>query len=188
MDRERPTISDRAYRYLLVLYPTAFRQQYGESLAQAYRDFCREARREVHTLGAIWLWLFLLGDLVSNAFAERISEMLHMPAYIMNGKRIVVSVIIGLLWGVLTHFIDDLFYPIPGIGLWLAASPLFFTLLVIALWMFLALVVAWYTTRLQGDLWATGAICAALWSSAIVSSFLYDLAKYDRLQILLAGE
>jgi hypothetical protein len=48
--------------------------------------------------------------------------------------------------------------------------------------------VAWYTTRLQGDLWATGAICAALWSSAIVSSFLYDLAKYDRLQILLAGE
>lgn len=188
MDRDSPTISDRVYRYLLVLYPTAFRQQYSESLAQAYRDCCREARREGRTLGAIRLWLFLLGDLVSNALAERISEVLHMPAFNLKRKHLAMSVVIGLLWGVLTQFIDELFYPMPVIGPWLAYSPLFFMLFVIALWMFLALAVAWYTTRLGGSIWATGGVCAALWSSSVASFFIYDLYEYNWLPALISGD
>ncbi len=66
-------------------------------------------------------------------------------------RRLALSVAVGTLWGVLTHFIDELLYRILRIGQWLASNTLFFLLIVLSLWMILALAMAWHTTRLHSS-------------------------------------
>ncbi len=72
------SISERAYRLLLVAYPRRFRREYGESMAQVFRDCCRAAERGQGLRGVLWLWLVTLCDLARTAVVERITEALHM--------------------------------------------------------------------------------------------------------------
>ncbi len=74
MNKGKGAISDRIYRALLRLFPPAFRREYFDSLVGLFRDWRREARRG--RLATSRLWLFVLGDLVSSALAERVQEVL----------------------------------------------------------------------------------------------------------------
>lgn len=61
--------SERVYRLMLRLYPLAFRQEYGDEMAQAFRDMQRAAAGR-GVVGMVRLWLYLLAETVSRALIE----------------------------------------------------------------------------------------------------------------------
>src|SRR5262245_16641905 len=63
------------YRLLLVLYPARFRCEYGEEMAQAFRDACREAYRRRGPLAVLRLWPGTLADLARTSAAERFDKL-----------------------------------------------------------------------------------------------------------------
>ncbi len=67
------TWAAKVYATLLRLYPKAFRETYGEPMLQAFRDQCRDAARNG---GLGRLWLAALVDLLKNACAERLEQMM----------------------------------------------------------------------------------------------------------------
>lgn len=67
------TLLTRIYTLLLRLYPEPFRREYGDQMAQVFRDCCRDAsgsRRELASLG-----FATLSDLIATAAAERYAQM-----------------------------------------------------------------------------------------------------------------
>ena len=62
--------SHRLYALLLAAYPSTFRQEYGEQMAQVFRDRCRELSRQPHGVGLLRLWKETLLDLVQTATTE----------------------------------------------------------------------------------------------------------------------
>ena len=67
------SVSIQAYRLLLIVYPPQFRGEYGPSMAQVFRDACRDAYRQRQTAGLAWLWLATLADLIVTAAEERLA-------------------------------------------------------------------------------------------------------------------
>ncbi len=63
---------------MLHLYPRGFREQYGEQMAQVFRDCSREALGSAGLGGLAGLWLFTLPDLFKTAFEERLKELTQM--------------------------------------------------------------------------------------------------------------
>ncbi len=63
----------RLYRLLILLYPRAFRSEYGAQLEQHFRDRIRDARRAGGTLGLARVWLETIADLVHSLRREWIS-------------------------------------------------------------------------------------------------------------------
>jgi hypothetical protein len=63
--------SERVYTVLLLAYPREFRRRFGDEMAQAFGDSCREAERRGSLPGLMMLWVRAVPDLASNAFAER---------------------------------------------------------------------------------------------------------------------
>lgn len=63
-------LSVRIYRHLLVAYPQPFRREYGEHMAQVFRDCCREAVATNGNAGLLRYWLIATGDLLVSALAE----------------------------------------------------------------------------------------------------------------------
>ena len=49
----------RWYARLLRLYPRAFRERFGETMAQSFGDLCRERREARRPLSGLVLWMFL---------------------------------------------------------------------------------------------------------------------------------
>lgn len=66
--------SDRIYRLILNVYPRAFRDEYGEEIAQAMRDQVRDAWAERRVVGVTALWLKVLLDTARSAFTEHLKE------------------------------------------------------------------------------------------------------------------
>jgi hypothetical protein len=62
----------RIYRWLLGLYPPAFRARYGDEMVQLFSDQLRDARRGRARTGIARVWLRTLGDLAITASAERV--------------------------------------------------------------------------------------------------------------------
>ena len=75
MNKGKRAVSDQLYRALLRLFPPAFRCEYGDSLVGLFRDCRQEARRGGGRFTTTRLWLFVLGDLVSSALAERVQAL-----------------------------------------------------------------------------------------------------------------
>ncbi len=92
------SISDRAYRRLLMAYPPAFREEYGQPMAQLFRDCCRDAGREGGSAQVLRLWLRTLPDLARTALSERTSEAsgVSSPSLVRWGSM--ASVFGGLLF------------------------------------------------------------------------------------------
>ncbi|HJT57179.1 MAG TPA: DUF1835 domain-containing protein [Ktedonobacteraceae bacterium] len=70
-------ISERFYRRLLVVYPATFRRQYGSQMMQVFLDCCRAAYQKRGSWGVLRLWIFMLGDLLTNAIAEQLSMLIQ---------------------------------------------------------------------------------------------------------------
>ncbi|MBZ0275684.1 MAG: hypothetical protein K8I60_06050 [Anaerolineae bacterium] len=62
-------MSEYLYRLLLHLYPKSHRREYGEWMAQAFRDQCRAARQR-GSFEIAFLWIHTLFDLATNLVVE----------------------------------------------------------------------------------------------------------------------
>jgi Flp pilus assembly protein TadB len=69
------TVSDRLYRGLLVLYPAAFRREFGPDMAQVFRDTCRMAARRGGTGAVMGVWLGIAWDLLLTAGQQRLADL-----------------------------------------------------------------------------------------------------------------
>jgi putative ABC transport system permease protein len=58
---------------LLFCYPSGFREEFGDQMAEFFREQYREARLSKGARGALLLWLGVLSDLVNVAVRERLS-------------------------------------------------------------------------------------------------------------------
>lgn len=68
----RPEAShERAYRGLLRLYPSEFRDRYSDEMVQLFGDQLRDARAGGGAAGTARTWIRTLGDLVVTAASER---------------------------------------------------------------------------------------------------------------------
>jgi putative ABC transport system permease protein len=65
------------YRLLLFCYPSGFREEFGEQMAEFFRDQYRDARLTSGIRGLCVLWLGVLTDLAMVAFKERLSMFLQ---------------------------------------------------------------------------------------------------------------
>ncbi|MEO5823529.1 MAG: ABC transporter permease [Vicinamibacteraceae bacterium] len=61
------------YRLLLFCYPSGFREEFGEHMAEFFRDQYREVRQSRGVRGTALLWLAVLRDLATVAVKERFS-------------------------------------------------------------------------------------------------------------------
>lgn len=71
-------VSDHLYRALLLLYPRAFRREFGPHMAQVFRDCCRQGQGERGAVGILSLWVPVVCDLAVTALPERLLEVVHM--------------------------------------------------------------------------------------------------------------
>jgi hypothetical protein len=72
-------ISNHCYRALLILYPRAFRREFGPHMAQVFGDMCRHVASERGAVGILSLWAPIICDLAVSALHERLLEGSHMP-------------------------------------------------------------------------------------------------------------
>jgi len=68
-------LSESTFRRLLLAYPRAHRDEYGEDMAQVFRDQCRDAWRESNNWGLAKLWLRVLPDVINTSLWERLSNL-----------------------------------------------------------------------------------------------------------------
>jgi hypothetical protein len=64
--------SVRLYRAFLLVFPAPFRRAYGDEMARAFRDLCRDAWRTGGAKGVLALWPGALHDLLLAASAEHV--------------------------------------------------------------------------------------------------------------------
>ena len=68
-------LSESTFRRLLLAYPRSHRDEYGEDMAQVFRDQCRDAWTESKTFGLAKLWLRVLPDVINTSLWERLSNL-----------------------------------------------------------------------------------------------------------------
>ena len=85
--------SERVYRWLLVVYPREHRREYGELMAQLFRD---RMRRDGGGFGGLLVWMQMIFDLVGAAFKEH-KEGADMKKRIWIGAVLVVLLLTGVV-------------------------------------------------------------------------------------------
>lgn len=68
-------VSQAIYAGLLRAYPRSHRAVYGSAMAQLFRDQCRDAWAEAHTVGLWKLWGRTLPDVACTSILERLAAM-----------------------------------------------------------------------------------------------------------------
>ena len=61
--------AERAYRFVLRVYPRRFRAQFGREMVQQFNDQHRDARA-----GRLWFWAAMLLDVARSAPAQRLDD------------------------------------------------------------------------------------------------------------------
>jgi serine/threonine protein phosphatase PrpC len=72
--RRESAFSERLYRFLLLAYPRAFREEYAAEMLLIFRDAYHEALQRQRTLGVLRLWRDMLGDLVKTVCIQRVQS------------------------------------------------------------------------------------------------------------------
>ena len=102
-------VSEMIYRKLLRLYPEPHRREFGDQMAQLFRDQSRDAWKTGRHAGLLKLWLRMLPDLGKTCAVEQISKIERNMMKYLNAKNSpTVLLIIGLLLALLS------FSPIVG--------------------------------------------------------------------------
>ena len=93
------TVSLRAYRALLALYPVTFRRAFGEDMEQVFRDQAAAAWRSSGSRGLAGLWVNTVGDLASSlpiAYAIERSSIMVKAAIIVGALYVcTLAVVLG---------------------------------------------------------------------------------------------
>jgi hypothetical protein len=120
--------SARLYRALLLAFPAPFRRAYGDEMARAFRDLCRDAWRESGAGGVLALWPGALRDLLLAASAEhvggltmlRLTLILSVAAPALFALDNLVYLVWAVSWGDPPAFMTDV--AIYGFVAWLALA------------------------------------------------------------------
>ena len=86
----------KVYRALLHLYPSEFRREYGESMAQTFDYMYRD-----HRPG---FWPIMLGDLIASALHEHTD---HFARRLLMERRTLIALIGGLLLASAVGWVDQ---------------------------------------------------------------------------------
>jgi uncharacterized protein involved in exopolysaccharide biosynthesis len=62
--------SEKLYARMLAAYPKAHREEYGPSMAQLFRDQCRDAWGEARSWALLKLWLRVVPDVIATSLLE----------------------------------------------------------------------------------------------------------------------
>lgn len=81
MSRRPDALGDGICRALLSLSPRAFRMQFGQQVAQVFRDRCRQALGERGSIGLAGALLWMAADLVVTAGQEHYREISEMSRF-----------------------------------------------------------------------------------------------------------
>ena len=111
MQHNKPTAVERSlalYRRLLRAYPPAFREEYGDEMARAFRDAARAAWRGAGHVGMTTLWARTFTDTLVNATRERVygsdQGVKLSPWQVLTRKVLVPLVtpvaILAAMWGI----------------------------------------------------------------------------------------
>ncbi len=92
-------ISEQVYAVLLVLYPAAYRREYGQHMLQMFRDICRDSYRMNGAWGVFELWLSALLDLFITVIEQHRQEGIRMPMYILSRFSGLILMVAGVLAG-----------------------------------------------------------------------------------------
>lgn len=65
------TSSERAFAALIRLFPSDFREQFGQDMRELFSDQLGAARRDAGTLGVVRLWLRTIPSLWSGRCVRR---------------------------------------------------------------------------------------------------------------------
>jgi hypothetical protein len=96
-------VSEKIYRKLLRLYPEQHRREFGEPMAQLFRDQCRDAWMSGRHRGLAKLWLRTLPDFGKTCTAEQMNKIERNIMKYMNGKSAPTLLLIaGLLLALLS--------------------------------------------------------------------------------------
>lgn len=77
MNRRTQVFCEKMYGWLLKAYPRAHRDEYGEAMAQAFRDLCRDSYARNGNWGLFNAILFTLLDAVPSIAAEYTAREIH---------------------------------------------------------------------------------------------------------------
>ena len=106
----------RTFRWLLFLYPRAFRAQFGRELAQVFTAQCHEGWAHAGPLGLAQIWWRAAGDLVITALAERWSSIggmsMSRQTQIQRGGMSLMAA--GIMSGMYVIFLRSLNYNVLG--------------------------------------------------------------------------
>jgi hypothetical protein len=65
------TLSERAYRAMLIFYPADYRREYGSLMVQVFRDVCRDTYHRQGLAGILFWWCATLLDLTLTVIEQR---------------------------------------------------------------------------------------------------------------------
>src|ERR1035437_9202296 len=68
-------VSQKIYGRLLTAYPKAHREEYGPSMAQLFRDQCRDAWNQARSRALVKLWLRTLPDVLMTSLLEHFTNL-----------------------------------------------------------------------------------------------------------------
>ncbi|MBI1176459.1 hypothetical protein GC207_03365 [bacterium] len=88
----RLTISERVYAFLVWLYPKPFRDNFGTSMKQVFRDQCSDAIRQRGWSGWIGLWIRVLFDFAWTCPKEHLIALPTIPG------RLWERLVAGPIW------------------------------------------------------------------------------------------
>jgi hypothetical protein len=91
-------LSERLYRLLLHLYPMEHRREYGELMAQAFRDLYRKTAKQHSILALCLMWLHIFADTFAAAFIEHRDTRSASGQYRAIHVFIVLFLIIALIF------------------------------------------------------------------------------------------
>jgi hypothetical protein len=101
--------SEKNYRKVLWLYPASHRREFGEAMAQLFRDQCQDAWQAGRSAGLVKLWLRTVPDIgktsVKEQFAaiERNSFMKHLKGKHAPTILLIASLVMAFMS--FSHFI-----------------------------------------------------------------------------------
>ncbi len=108
------------YKKLLTLYPRAFREQFGESMAQTFNDLCNERKRQAeHGWFGFMLWTFVETAMgIVREHVLLITERATMKNMLANPRSAaVISFMLCLPAAIILLFdvidVDPNFWPLP---------------------------------------------------------------------------
>jgi hypothetical protein len=115
------SVSDKIYRMLLCLYPQSHRREFGDQMAQLFRDQCRDAWKAGHSRTVAMRWLRTLPDIGKSCLVEQISKIERNTMKYFNSKNIpTLLLIIGLLLALMSF--SPFVMPFHGVFILLAIT------------------------------------------------------------------